>query len=244
MIWRFSKKRGDMVRTGTRECVASILLTASMLLLGGCYVPSTTDQTASKRRGETYITATLLMPEVRQKLPISIGLYHSREFTNYQQPVRTIGTSIWNFPLGTASAELFGQACRSLFTTVTSVNDRPVLGQSVAIDGVIEPHIEAFEIDDLGALGGSSVVVGEIDVDRADPLLARIRYRFVLYDRSGTQISSWVVVGDAAMLMPTARGWDFFAVLVDAALQDAMRAFVQGFGRNPEVIQWLNSKTR
>jgi hypothetical protein len=51
------------------------------------------------------------------------------------------------------------------------------------------------------------------------------------------------VVGDAAMLMPLRRGWDFFAVLIDAALQDAMRAFVQGFGRNPEVMLWLARKT-
>jgi hypothetical protein len=198
MIWRFLKKRGDMTRIGTRECVASMILSASMGLLGGCYVPSTSDQTASKRTGEIYMTAMLLMPEVQQKLPVSIGLYHSPKFTYYQQPVRTTGTSVWYFPLGKASAELFGQASRSLFTTVTSVNDRPALGQSVAIDGVIEPHIEAFEIDDLGASGGGSVVVGEIDVDRAEHLLARIRYRFVLYDHRGAQISSWVVVGDAA----------------------------------------------
>jgi hypothetical protein len=223
---------------------AARLLTAAVLLLGGCVVPSTTEPTASKRTGEIHMTATLLIPEVQQKSAISVGLYESPKFLNYQQPLRATGTSAEYFPLGRASAQLFDQASRTLFTTVTLVNARPPLEQGLSVDGVIEPHIEAFEITDLGALGGGSVVVGEIDVDRADPFLARIRYRFDLYDRGGAQVSSWVVIGDASMLMPTGRGTDFFAILVDAALKDAMRTFVQDFGRNPDVMQWLNSKTR
>jgi len=224
---------------------AARFLTAAVLLMGGCVVPSTTEPTASTRTGEIHMTATLLIPEVQQKLAISVGLYESPEFLNYQQPLRATGTPVEYLPLGRASAQLFDQASRTLFTTVSSVNARPPLEQGLSVDGVIEPHIEAFEITDLGALGGGgSVVVGEIDVDRADPFLARIRYRFVLYDRSGAQVGSWVVIGDAAMLMPPGRGTDFFAILVDGALQDAMRTFVQDFGRNPDVMQWLASKTR
>jgi hypothetical protein len=223
---------------------AAGFLTAAVLLLGGCVVPSTTEPTASTRTGEIHMTATLLIPEGQKKWAISVGLYEPPKFLNYQQPLRATGTAVEYLPVGRASAQLLDQASRTLFTTVTSVNARPPLEQGLSVDGVIEPHIEAFEITDLGALGGGSVVLGEIDVDRADPFLARIRYRFDLYDRGGAQISSWVVIGDASMLMPTGRGTDFFAILVDAALQDAMRTFVQGFGRNPDVMQWLNSKTR
>jgi hypothetical protein len=223
---------------------AARFLTAAVLLLGGCVVPSTTEPTASKRTGEIHMTATLLIPQVQQKLAINVGLYESPKFLNYQQPLRATGTSVEYLPLGRASAQLFDQASRTLFTTVTSVNARPPLEQGLSVDGVIEPHIEAFEITDLRALGGGSVVLWEMGDDRIDPFLARIRYRFDLYDRGGAQVSSWVVIGDAAMLIPPGRRIDFFAILVDGALQDAMRTFVQDFGRNPDVMQWLNSKTR
>jgi hypothetical protein len=72
--------------------------------------------------------------------------------------------------------------------------------------------------------------------------MARIRYRFDIYDRSGALVTSWIVIGDAAMLMLLNYGSDSVAILVDAALQDAMRQFVQGFNQLPEVVQWLSAK--
>jgi len=250
MLWRHFKKARKTNLRAVEQRAGVIFLTVGVLLSSACMVARRYSSGATSNQLE--LKATLLMPEVKQKLPISVGLYYSPEFANHRQQW------IWDVRLEPPSVQLFDQASRSLFATVIPVSGRPPLGESLVIDGVLEPHIEAFEIQDLAALGGGRVGVGNVEFDWAYQFLARIRYRLVLYDRSGASIASWVVIGDAAMLIPsTTEGYiaapprsapvplvtvDYVAVLIDAALQDAMRQFVDGFDRNPEVIQWLARK--
>jgi hypothetical protein len=148
---------------------------------------------------------------------------------------------VWDVPLGVVSVQLFNQASGSLFTEVVPISER-AQGKNLSLDCVIEPSIEAFGIEDSAALGGGKVRMGEWSNEWATTWAARIRYRFDIYDGSGSLITSWVVIGDAAMLMVPAFESDSIAVLIGVALQDAMRQFVQGLGRNPEVVRWLGRK--
>jgi hypothetical protein len=148
---------------------------------------------------------------------------------------------VWDVPLGKGSVQLLDQASRALFTEVVPVSERAP-GKNLSLDCVIEPSIEAFRIEDYAALGGGKVRMGEWSNEWATAWAARIRYRFDIYDGSGSLITSWVVIGDAAMLLVPAFESDSIAVLIGVALQDAMRQFVQDFGRNPEVVRWLGTK--
>ena len=239
MLWMFLKNPPDKTPMARQERAAIGFLTAAVLVFSACVMPSTTGQMSSKSTGEFYLSATLLMPEVQEKLPISVGLYYSQGFSNRQEPLLAGGTRVGYLSLGRTSVQLLDQASSLLFARVVSVDGRPPLRESVAIDGVIEPHIEAFEIN---YLGGGVMVVGEVDVDQATQFLARIRYRFDLYDPSGALITSWDLIGDAAMLIPLRGAVDFFAVLVDAAVQDVVRQFVHRIDQDPEIKRWLSRK--
>jgi hypothetical protein len=225
-----------------------IVLTLALLLLSAC---------ATETVKPVELTSTLLMPEVQHKLPVSIAIYYFPGFVNQQErralPViehivpftleeRWGPSWVGDVPLGAASVQLFDQAARLAFQQVTSVGGRPPLGEKFSIDGVIEPRIDAFEMQHSAIIGWEKLRLGEWSGEWGYPATARIRYRFDVYDRSGTLITSWIVIGDAAMLMFPKYGSDSVAILVDAALQDAMRQFVQGFSRLPEVVQWLSTK--
>jgi hypothetical protein len=198
------------------------------------------------------------MPAVHQKLPIRVGLYYTPEFANYGKQRQRMGSDVmelkmdpleaWRLllqisdvPLGKGSAQLLNQASRALFNEVVPVSERAP-GKNFSLDCVIEPSIEAFRIEDYAALGGGKVRMGEWSNQWATAWAARIRYRFDIYDGSGSLITSWVVIGDAAMLMVPAFESDSIAVLIGVALQDAIRQFAQDFGRNPEVVRWLGTK--
>jgi hypothetical protein len=220
------------------------LATGSALMLSACGATSTPTDTALKRTSERIdITQPLLLPEVREKLPISVGVYYAPEFVNYRgipPPSGSRTSSAWDVPLGAVTAQFFDQASRALFAKVIPVSGLPPFRDNLSIDGVIVPAIEAFDMQHSALLGGDKLKMGGLT--EAYPVVARVRYRFLLFDRSGASITSWVVIGDAAMLMPFGFPPDLITVLVDAATQDAMRQFVQGFGRNPDIVHWISRK--
>jgi hypothetical protein len=226
-----------------------IVLTLALLLLNACV--TSTIKTVD-------LSTTLLIPEVHQKIPISVGLYYTPEFANYGRQRQRMGSDVmqlkmdpleamrlllevWDVPLGGVSVQLLDQASRVLFAKVVLVSERAP-GKNLSLDCVIEPSIEAFQIEDSAAIGGGKVRMGEWSNEWATTWAARIRYRFDIYDGSGSLITSWIVIGDAAMLMLPAFESDSIAVLIGVALQDAMRQFAQDFGRNPEVVRWLGRK--
>lgn len=113
---------------------------------------------------------------------------------------------VGDVPLGAVSLQLLDQAPRSLFRNVIAVGRRPPFGPDPSVDGVVEPRIEAFELQSSASVGAAKIRLGTSAGGWAYPAVARIRYRFVLYDRDGATIGSCVIIGDATMLML----WNFF----------------------------------
>jgi len=235
---------------------AVILLTAAVLSLSACATEVVTKQI------EFY--PTLLVSQASKKLPLTVGVYYSPEFVSYRRQRQRVGrelsllrprgdplvdnrinAQVWDIPLGAASMQRVGQTLQSLFAQVTPISERPTALANLAVDGLVEPSIEAIEIQESLALGGSVVRMGGVWQNQwAVRWTTRIRYRFALYDHRGTPITPVIVVGEAAMLMMPAFESDSIALLIDAAMQDAMSQFVHGFRENPDVANWLNRKKK
>ena len=97
-----------------------------------------------------------------------------------------------------------------------------------AVDAVLEPRIEDFTFD--------------IPLLKTSTYSAEIAYRFTLYSPEGAPVASWRVEGYGAR--KGEFGFDFATwpgLAANAAIEDAMRRFVEEIEVEPEVARWLKN---
>lgn len=108
-----------------------------MAFLGGCahQVPA--------------IPSSAAIPTPGHKIPLSIGVYFSDAFTNYQYSESKWGDG-WNFTnLGQASANQFRDALEKNYVTVVKLSSKPSKAEaaSKALDFMIAPEIQGYSFD-------------------------------------------------------------------------------------------------
>ena len=110
---------------------------AAMALLGGCahQVPATPSPAA--------------IPTPAHKAPLSVGVYFSDAFANYQYSESKWGDG-WNFTnLGQASVNQFRDALEKNYVTVVKLTSEPSKAEaaSKALDFMIAPEIQGYSFD-------------------------------------------------------------------------------------------------
>jgi len=163
---------------------------------------------------------------VTEKLPLAVGVYYSPQFRDYEQ-ARWKWFHRWIVPVGNASVTLFDKAFPMLFDDVVPVEGIPTPAKrSDKVVTIIEPSIEEFDFDLPLALGDYT---------------ADITYRITLRNSDGTGFASWTVEGHGKQ--GVGLGYLTHATpigqVTDAAMEEAMRKFVEGFREVPEVRAWL-----
>jgi len=163
---------------------------------------------------------------VKEKLPLVVGVYYSPQFRDYEQ-ARLKMVHRWIVPVGKASVTLFDKAFSILFDGVVLVEGIPTPAKrNDKVAAVIEPSIEEFDFELPLALGDYT---------------ADVTYRITLRNSDGTGFASWTVEGHGRQ--GVGLGYLTHATpigqVTDAAMQEAMRKFVDGFREVPEVRAWL-----
>lgn len=126
----------------------------------------------------TLQTASIPTPLI-EKIPASVGLRMPAEFDHFVHNEEIIGREHWTIDLGNSNAALFKQLFGFMFENVTllSSTDNP---QTMAIDALIEPTIDAFEF---------SVP----NQSKTESFAVWIRYRIKVYDQAGLEVANWPV---------------------------------------------------
>lgn len=146
-----------------RRAVFAVLLTG---LVAGC--------ASSVEMATPTIPAPLVDP-----IPVNIGLRMPDNFQHFVHKESVYGREEWTIDLGGSNAAFFRQLFGYLFNSVKVLgkNDDP---QTLGLDALIEPTIDAFEFSTPNQSKTSAFAVW-------------IRYRLKVYDRDGRLVSNWPV---------------------------------------------------
>jgi hypothetical protein len=128
------------------------------------------------------------------KVPLSVGVYFSDAFMNYQHSESKWGDG-WNFTnLGQASANQFRDALEKNYVTVVKLNSKPskVESESKALDFMIVPEIQNYSFD--------------IPLTKFQVYPATITYKIDIYE--GDSLSASTVVNGVGD-MAGSPGFDF-----------------------------------
>ncbi len=148
----------------------SMLLWPALVLAVGCAHTVTVAPKPPERR-------------VGDKVPADIGLYLTKEFTDYRVSEFKMGNT-WNYDnLGQASATQLQPGLAEIFRTVDLVDARPPLSkpQPRVLHAVVVPRIEKFEFD--------------IPFTKFQVYPARISYKVTVYDMAGQVVLERTVEG-------------------------------------------------
>jgi hypothetical protein len=172
-----------------------------------------------------------LNPDIRNpptfdKLPLTIGVYYSTEFKNYEFR-RKVHPKLLVIPAGKGSVAFFDKVLPIMFGNVVQLKTWPIPRQeNPELSGILIPSIQTLEF--YGVEGF---------------LRAEIVYQFTLYSSDGQSIASWNVKGIGMRKL----GFEFtspetrIGQATDFAMQDAAVKFIIKFREIPEVQKWLQS---
>lgn len=114
-----------------------------------------------------------------EKLPMDVALRIPEEFQHFVHEEDVLGRDKWTIDLGRANATFFEQLFRYMFDNVIVLGpDDDALDYQ--FDALVEPVIEGFEF---------SVP----NQSKTDAFAVWIRYRMQIFDRVGTNASTWTV---------------------------------------------------
>jgi hypothetical protein len=199
-----------------------ILLIMATLFFSGCTFRSP-------------LRGTMEQPPNVVKIPVTVGIYYSPEFSKYEHKEAMRGCCLnnptphtWVVPLGEASVKIFDQAFPLLFDNAVHVSRRPPFPDNAPkLDAVIEPEIEKYSIP--------------LPVEAVGNYAATITYRFTLYSDKGTPLASWLTSGEGNQnheCFYSKSGLTTAGQATDAAIQDAVVKFMTGFTEVPGVRKW------
>ena len=168
---------------------------------------------------------TVDLPTSVPRVQMTVGVYQSPEFRNYQQKAAIYDGPDAKIPLGSASATLFHELFPKAFEKVVWVESLPTItaGES-PFSAVIEPQIDVFKFLLL-------------HVGNYFQAWAEIHYAFTVYAPNGKVLASWTVngVGESS----GAGQYDTLGQAVDFAMQEAAWRFIPSLNDVPEAKRWL-----
>lgn len=165
-----------------------------------------------------------------QALPLRVGLYYNPALSSYHYAEHEKGKAAWDVELGPANVGLFNRLGSRMFRDTTQVDKLPTAGNPAAVDIIIEPVIDAFEL----SLPNNSA---------SDQYAVWIRYTLRVYGPEGELITTWNLSGygeaGGSTLKP-ARSMEQATVL---AMRDAAAAISLEFAAQPGIDKLLQEQS-
>ena len=116
-------------------------------------------------------------------IPARMGVYYSDEFRRFKHEEVFRDSGGWHIDLGKQNLRFFQKLTKSLFTETQEVHQPPLTTEEMRnLDGVFIPSIEKY-----GFLTPS--------ISGLKFYSASIEYRVAMYDKVGTKIGDWNIVG-------------------------------------------------
>ena len=116
-------------------------------------------------------------------IPARMGVYYSDEFRRFKHEEVFRDSGGWHIDLGKQNLRFFQNLTKSLFAEIQEVHQPPLTTEEMRdLDGVFIPSIEKY-----GFLTPSIMGV--------EFYSASIEYRVAMYDKVGTKIGDWNIVG-------------------------------------------------
>ena len=116
-------------------------------------------------------------------IPARMGVYYSDEFRRFKHEEVFRDSGGWSIDLGKQNLRFFQNLTKSLFAGIQEVHQPPLTTEEMRnLDGVFIPSIEKY-----GFLTPS--------ISGLKFYSASIEYRVAMYDKIGTKIGDWNIVG-------------------------------------------------
>jgi hypothetical protein len=167
---------------------------------------------------EIPINANLPSSPAVDPLPLSIGLYYSREFLDTIQEAELVYHK-FRYSIGPPSAQLFDQIFGAIFEKTVHVDNLPPLSpDATKLDAIIEPRIEGLWID-------------QIDIETG------IHYSITVFSLSGEKLASVTVGGrgKSSRLGPVSNAKES----IHESLRHVAAQLMANFCEHKEVREWL-----
>jgi hypothetical protein len=146
------------------------------------------------------------------QLPISVAARYPAAFDNFIHEEKIIGKEKWTIDLGRANRLLFTQLFGSMFAEFVEI-DENADAESLAIDALIEPSIDAFEF----SVPSQS---------QTDEFAVWIRYRIKIFDSEGVQVANWPIAAYGKSPTSTFGGNEALRRATILAMRDAAALIV------------------
>ncbi len=149
------------------------------------------------------------------QIQMSVGVRMPDEFEHYIHEEKVYGHEEWSIDLGRSNAALFEQLFAYMFSSVTVLGpeDDP---QSMSLDALIEPTIDAFEFSTPGQSNTEAFAVW-------------IRYRLKVFDPDGKLVSNWPVAAYGKSQTTTMGGSGALQRAAVLAMRDAAALMIMKF---------------
>ena len=162
-------------------------------------------------------------------IPARMGVYYSDEFRRFKHEEVFRDSGGWRIDLGKQNLRFFQNLTGSLFAEVQEVNQFPLTTEEMRnLDGVFIPSIEKY-----GFLTPS--------ISGLKFYSASIEYRVAMYDKIGTKVGDWNIVGygkSEGGLFSTDEAINEATVL---AIRDGGARIAIELIDQPAVQEWLQS---
>jgi len=158
-----------------------------------------------------------------------MGVYYSDEFRRFKHEEVFRDSGGWRIDLGDQNLRFFQNLTESLFTKVQEVNQFPLTPEEMRnLDGVFIPSIEKY--------GFLTPTISGLKFYSAS-----IEYRVAMYDKVGTKVGDWNIVGygkSEGGLFSTDEALNEATVL---AIRDGGARIAIELIDQPAVQEWLQS---
>lgn len=122
--------------------------------------------------------ATIPVPLIDQ-IPLKVGARYPEVFNHFIHEEQIIGKEKWSIDLGQSNRLLFTQLFSSMFSDFIVIDADSELN-TLALDAIIEPSIDAFEF----SVPSQS---------QTDEFAVWIRYRIKILDTAGSTVANWPI---------------------------------------------------
>jgi len=161
------------------------------------------------------------LPPSPIQVPLTVGVYHSPDLSNYQYSVQPTWDQRVVLPIGKATVGLLDGLYPDLFAKTVPVERRPPLpADAPPVAAVLEANIESFHTGGRGNLWWAEVV-----------------YRFTVRSPSSEVSASWTVRGIGEWVGSAVDG-RVVADAVELAMRDAAQKLQTSFFDVPEARRW------
>ena len=166
------------------------------------------------------------------KIPARMGIYYSDKFRHFKHEEVIRDSGGWVIDLGKQNLSFFQNLTKSLFAGIQEVHEPPLTPEEMRnLDGVLIPSIEKY-----GFLTPS--------ISGLKFYSASIEYRVAMYDKIGTKIGDWNIVGYGK----SEGGWfssdDAINEATVLAIRDGGARIAIELIDQPVVRAWLQSLQR